>query len=184
MNGSTSEVLQPAIAPDAPSLAECLPAFYGEMRRLARSRLAGGHYTLLDTTALVHESFLRLQRVNNLELKDFEHFLAYAASTMRSVVVDYVRQRKAERRGGGAAHEPLEDQTVEPQHPADEEVLSVHDALESLAAVDSRLARVVEMRYFGGFTDVEIGHALNVTDRTVRRDWDRARLLLGGLMGR
>lgn len=185
MDGSTAEILPPDVAPPTPgSLAECLPVFYSEMRRLARSRLAGGHYTLLDTTALVHESFLRLQRVNNIELKDFQHFLAYAASTMRSVVVDYVRQRNAERRGGGVPRESLTDQDAADNSPPDEEVLMVHDALESLAAVDSRLAQVVEMRYFGGFTDAEIGQALNVTDRTVRRDWNRARLLLAGLLGR
>jgi RNA polymerase sigma factor (TIGR02999 family) len=185
MDGSTAEILPPDVAPPTPgSLAECLPMFYGEMRRLARSRLAGGHYTLLDTTALVHESFLRLQRVNNIELKDFQHFLAYAASTMRSVVIDYVRQRNAERRGGGVAHESLTNQDAENSSAPHAEVLAVHEALESLAAVDSRLAQVVEMRYFGGFTDAEIGQALNVTDRTVRRDWNRARLLLAGLVGR
>jgi RNA polymerase sigma factor (TIGR02999 family) len=185
MDNSTAEVVAPKAAPAMPgTLAECLPMFYGEMRRLARSRLAGGHYTLLDTTALVHESFLRLQRVNNIDLKDFQHFLAYAASTMRSVVVDYVRQRLAERRGGGVAHESLTNQDAESDSAPDEEVLAVHEALESLAAVDSRLAQVVEMRYFGGFTDAEIGQALDVTDRTVRRDWNRARLLLAGLLGR
>jgi RNA polymerase sigma factor (TIGR02999 family) len=166
------------------TLAECLPVFYDEMRRLARSRLAGGHYTLLDTTGLVHESFLRLQRVKNIDVNDTQHFLAYAASTMRSVVVDYVRQRSAERRGGAAVHEPLDTQHAHLPGASDEEILEVNDALEALAAVDERLVRVVEMRYFGGMTDAEIGQALGVTDRTVRRDWDRARLLLAGLLGR
>lgn len=166
------------------SLAESLPAFYDEMRRIARSRLAGGHYTLLDTTALVHESFLRLRNVNGVDVKDSEHLLAYATSTMRSVVVDYVRQRKAARRGGGAAHEPLDERHAEELGVSDEEILGVHDALEALADVDTRLVRVVEMRYFGGLTDDEIGQVLGVTGRTVRRDWDRARLLLAGLLGR
>ena len=167
------------------TLAECLPLFYEEMRRLARARLAGGgRYTLLDTTALVHESFLRLQRATHIEVNDSQHFLAYAASTMRSVVVDYVRQRKAERRGGGAAHEALDSRHAEQLGASDDEILDVHDALEALAAVDARLVQVVEMRYFGGLTDAEIGQALGVTDRTVRRDWERARLLLAGLLGR
>lgn len=166
------------------NLAESLPAFYEEMRRIARSRLAGGHYTLLDTTALVHESFLRLRNVDRIDVNDSEHLLAYATSTMRSVVVDYVRQRKAARRGGGAAHEPLDERHADELGVSDEEILGVHDALEALKDVDTRLVRVVEMRYFGGLTDDEIGQVLGVTGRTVRRDWERARLLLAGLLGR
>lgn len=169
----------------AGALGEYLPLFYAELRRLARARLAaGGHYTLLDTTALVHESFLRLQRAHNVVVNGSEHFLAYAASTMRSVVVDYVRQRKAERRGGGAARVSLETSDAAHLGESDDEILEVHDALEVLAKVDARLVQVVEMRYFGGLTDIEIGQALGVTDRTVRRDWDRARMLLAGLLGR
>jgi RNA polymerase sigma factor (TIGR02999 family) len=110
--------------------------------------------------------------------------LAYAASTMRSVIVDYVRRRQAERRGDGAPHVPLDTMIGEQLGASDEEILDVHEALETLAAVDERLVHVVEMRYFGGLTDAEIGRALGVTDRTVRRDWERARLLLAGLLGR
>jgi len=162
-----------------------LPRFYAELRRLARARLAaGGRSTLLDTTALVHESFQRQQRVDNLPVNDDEHFLAYAARAMRSVVVDHARRRKAERRGGGAAHTSLKTTHAEEIGVSDDEILEVNEALGVLAAVDTRLAQVVEMRYFGGLTDVEIGKVLGVTDRTVRRDWERARLLLAGLLGR
>ena len=167
------------------AVAEFLPRFYADLRRLARARLAaGGRYTLLDTTALVHESFLRLQRAGNVPINDGEHFLAYATKTMRSVVVDYARRRKAERHGGGAVHTSLNTVHAQEISASDDEILDVHEALEVLAAVDPRLVQVVEMRYFGGLTDVEIGQALGVTDRTVRRDWDRARLLLAGLLGR
>ena len=166
------------------AIADHLPAFYAELRRLAHARLAGGRYTLLDTTALVHESFLRLQRAGHVVVADSEHFLAYAASAMRSIVVDYVRRRRADRRGGGAAAVTLNTGHVEGIGTSDEEILEVHDALEVLADVDARLVQVVEMRYFGGLTDLEIGQALGVTDRTVRRDWERARLLLAGLLGR
>jgi RNA polymerase sigma factor (TIGR02999 family) len=169
----------------AAAMAEYLPKFYAQLRRLARARLAvGGRYTLLDTTALVHESFLRLQRAGNVPINDGEHFLAYATKTMRSVVVDYARRRKAERHGGGAAHTSLNTAHGEEISASDEEILEVHEALQVLAEVDPRLVQVVEMRYFGGLTDVEIGQALGVTDRTVRRDWERARLLLAGLLGR
>ena len=167
------------------AIAGYLPRFYSELRRLARARLAaGGRYTLLDTTALVHESFLRLQRAANIPVNDGEHFLAYATKTMRSVVVDYARRRKADRHGGGAAHTSLNTLHAEEICASDDEILDIHEALEVLAGVDPRLVQVVEMRYFGGLTDVEIGQALGVTDRTVRRDWERARLLLAGLLGR
>jgi RNA polymerase sigma factor (TIGR02999 family) len=163
---------------------EYLPKFYAELRRLARARLAGGgRYTLLDTTALVHEAFLRLQRDSRLQIKDSEHFLAYAAATMRSVIIDYIRQRKAERRGGGAPHVTL-DTLAEPAFTPEDEILDVHEALKVLETVDARLVQVVEMRYFAGLTDDEIGDALGVTGRTIRRDWDRARLLLSELLGR
>ena len=167
------------------AVADYLPKFYSELRRLARGRLAaGGRYTLLDTTALVHESFLRLQRAGDVPINDGEHFLAYVTKTMRSVVVDYARRRKAERHGGGAVHTSLTGVHAEEIGAADDEILEVHEALEVLASVDARLSQVVEMRYFAGLTDVEIGQALGVTDRTVRRDWERARLLLAGFLGR
>ena len=103
---------------------------------------------------------------------------------MRSVVIDFVRRRSADRRGGGAEHVTLDTSAAEAMVASDDEILAVHDALETLAKVDQRLVRVVEMRYFAGLTDVEIAAALGVTDRTVRRDWERARLLLADMLGR
>ncbi len=172
--------------PPAPEPVQVLfPALYPELRRLARSRLAsGGRHTLLDTAALVHEAFLRMQRDGGVALKDREHFLAYAATTMRSIVIDFVRRRSADRRGGGAEHITLDTRAAEALGASDDEILEVHEALETLAKVDARLVRVVEMRYFAGLTDIEIGRALGVTDRTVRRDWERARLLLADMLGR
>ncbi len=173
-------------SPPAPESVQALfPALYAELRRLARSRLAsGGRHTLLDTSALVHEAFLRMQHNGALALKDREHFLAYAATTMRSIVIDFGRRRNAERRGGDVEHVTLDTRAAESLGSSDEEILAVHDALETLAQVDARLVRVVEMRYFAGLTDAEIGSALGVTDRTVRRDWERARLLLAQMLGR
>lgn len=161
------------------------PALYNELRRLARSRLAsGGRHTLLDTAALVHEVYLRMQRDRAPALNDREHFLAYAATTMRSIVIDFVRRRRAGRRGGDAEHITLDTQAAEQLGASDDEILAVHEALEALAQVDARLVRVVEMRYFAGLTDAEIAQALGLTDRTVRRDWERARLLLAGMLKR
>ena len=157
---------------------------YHELRRLARARLAaGGRNVLLDTTALVHESFLRLQGAGKVNLADRNHFMAYAATAMRSVIVDYVRQRAAEKRGGDVDHVTLDTGVAESIGATDQEIVDVHEALEALGKVDQRLVQVVEMRYFAGLSDDEIGAALGVTGRTVRRDWDRARLLLAEMLG-
>ena len=171
------------------SVAQLFPALYTELRRLARSRLAsGGRHTLLDTSALVHEAFMRMNRSGadggGVALRDREHFMAYAATTMRSVVIDFVRRRNADRRGGGVEHVTLDTRAAEQLGASDDEILAVHDALETLAKVDPRLVSVVEMRYFAGLSDAEIAAALGLSDRTVRRDWDRARLLLAEMLGR
>jgi len=172
----------PAQAPLGPvpeSVQAIFPALYNELRRLARSRLAsGGRHTLLDTSALVHEAFLRMQHGHGVQLNDREHFMAYAATTMRSIVIDFVRRRTADRRGGGAEHVTLDTRAAEALGASDDEILEVHGALESLAKIDARLVSVVEMRYFAGLSDTEIGAALGITDRTVRRDWAKARVLL------
>jgi RNA polymerase sigma factor (TIGR02999 family) len=173
-------------APPPASVGTLFPELYNELRRLARSRLAGGvRPTLLDTSSLVHEAYMRMQRDGGVSVANRDHFLAYAATTMRSIVIDFVRRRKAERRGGGLQRITLDTLAAEQLGAtADEEILAVHEALESLSGVDARLVRVVEMRYFAGLTDAEIGSALGVTDRTVRRDWERARLLLAEILGK
>lgn len=151
---------------------------YGELRRLARARLrAGGRHTLLDTNALVHESWLRFTSDGRLRIEDRTHFMRWAACAMRSVVVDFARRRSAGRRGGASPHVEFDDNVAANQAPEDE-ILAVHEALEKIATFDPRLVRVVELRYFAGLTETEAASALGVTDRTIRRDWDKARLLL------
>ena len=158
---------------------------YHELRRLARSRLAsGGRNVLLDTTALVHESFLRLQGAGKVQLADRNHFMAYAATAMRSVIVDFVRRRSTEKRGGDVDHVTLDTGVADSLGATDGEIVDVHEALEALGEVDARLVQVVEMRYFAGLSDDEIGAALGITGRTVRRDWERARLLLAEMLER
>ena len=165
--------------------AEVFPELYNELRRLARSRLAsGGRNVLLDTTALVHESFLRLHGAGRVGLADKDHFLAYAATTMRTVVIDFLRRKGSEKRGGDVEHITLDTALGEVLGAKDDEILDVHEALQSLAKVDGRLVKVVEMRYFAGLTDEEIARALDISERTVRRDWERARLLLAEMLGR
>jgi RNA polymerase sigma factor (TIGR02999 family) len=152
---------------------------YQDLRKLARSRLRQNEtITLLDTTSLVHESYLRYLNARELAFADRGKFFAYAASVMRSIVVDEVRKRHAERRGGSAEHVELDTASVAGLATDDNQIMRVHEALDELAALDARLARVVEMRYFAGLSEVEIAAALGVTERTVRRDWDKARTLL------
>ncbi len=158
-------------------------AAYSELRKLARSRLRdGGRNTVLDTTALVHESYLRFLRVGQLRSDDRRAFFAYASRVMRSVIIDAVRERLAERRGGDLQRLTLNTQIADNLPAGEDELLQVHEALEVLAQAEPRLAKVVEMRYFGGYTEQEIAEALELTERTVRRDWDKARLLLGAML--
>jgi len=167
------------------SVADLFPALYRDLRRLARSRLAsGGRHTLLDTSALIHEAYLRMQRDGGVLLNGREHFLAYAATTMRSVVIDFVRRRSAERRGGDAEHVTLDTRAAADLGAADDEILAVHEALDALAQVDAKLVQLVEMRYFAGLSEAEVATALGVSERTVRRQWQSARLLLAELLGR
>jgi RNA polymerase sigma factor (TIGR02999 family) len=158
-------------------------AAYQELRRLARSRLrGGGRNAVLDTTSLVHESYLRLARAGRLAVEDRTHFLRYASCAMRSVIVDLVRQSQAGRRGGAADHVTLTTRAGAGETAGARQILRVHDAIGELARHDARMAQVVEMRYFGGLTEQEIADALEVTDRTVRRDWEKARLWLSNAL--
>lgn len=157
-------------------------AAYDELKKLAHARLAGsGHLTLLDTTALVNESWLRLSGQQTLHVASRSKFFAYAAQVMRAVIVDQVRERRAARRGGGERAVTL-NTAIGDGLATDDEALHVHEALESLAQLEPRLAQVVELRYFGGLTELEIGETLGLTERTVRRDWEKARLLLAAML--
>lgn len=168
----------------APGAKEALfSATYAELRRLARSRLHnGGRNTCLDTTALVHESYLRFIKHGQLRSEDRRAFFDYASRVMRSVIIDSVRERQAQMRGGDRERVTLNTQLIDGLPAGEEEVLRVHDALEALAKSQPRLAKLVEMRYFGGYTDVEVAEALNLNEKTIRRDWDKARLLLTAML--
>jgi len=152
---------------------------YEDLRRLARSRLRQNEpVTVLDTSALVHECYLRYLNARNLAFDDRGKFFGYAATVMRTIIVDEVRRRHAERRGGAIERVGLETGDIEAIGGDEEQIVRVHDALGDLAALDPRLAQVVELRYFAGLTEEEIAAAMGVTERTVRRDWAKARALL------
>jgi RNA polymerase sigma factor (TIGR02999 family) len=177
--GSITELIQRANQGEQEALNRLFSELYAELHDMARSRVRRhAPITVLDTTALLHESYLRLVKVGALSVSNRAHFLAYAARVMRSVIVDFARQRLADRRGGGAVEVPLDTEAGSSESSAEGDVIRVHDALEQLAAADERLVRLVEMRYFGGLTEEEVAEALGVSSRTVQRDWEKARHLL------
>jgi RNA polymerase sigma factor (TIGR02999 family) len=154
-------------------------ASYQELRRLAHGRLyEGGRNTVLDTTALVHDAYLRLVRAGELNFDDRRAFFGYASQVMRSVIVDSARARLAERRGGDLQRLTLSTDLACGLRQDEEGIVQVHEALHELEQADPRAAQMVEMRYFGGYSDKEIAETLAVTERTVQRDWEKARMLL------
>jgi RNA polymerase sigma factor (TIGR02999 family) len=154
-----------------------LPLVYHELRRSARRELAVRPSDSLSTTALVHELYLKFSRAERADWQDRAHFLGVAAVAMRHILVDRARRRTAEKRGGPQRHVTLDDELTSVDHQA-ESLLDLHEALDYLATLDERLARVVEFRFFGGMTEQETAEALRVGVRTVRRDWIKARGLL------
>lgn len=180
---SITQLIRKVSGGEAGARERLFAAAYDELRKLARSRLRdGGRNTFLDTTALVHESYLKFLNSGQLRADDRRAFFAYASRVMRSVIIDTVRERQAERRGGDLQEVTLNTSISDSVPAGEQQLLDVHEALDALAQSEPRLAEVVEMRYFGGYSEVEIGEALGLTERTVRRDWDKARLLLMALL--
>jgi len=171
-------LLDAARGGDRSALDNVLARLYSELHSMARRQLAGQHGQTLDATALVHEAYLKLIGRNAAQFDDRAHFFAYAASAMRSVVVDYARQRLAQKRGGDLHRVTELPEEVEGGLRLDEETLGLDTALTRLAAVDERLAQVVEMRYFAGLSELEIAALLKRSERSIRRDWQKARLFL------
>jgi RNA polymerase sigma factor (TIGR02999 family) len=155
---------------------ELLPLFYGDLKRLARrERARVGAGATMQTTALVHEAYLKLR--GSLHWNDDAHFLRAAALAMRHALVNHATARLTAKRGGGAVHLPLTG-AIELPVEVDEQLVSLNAALERLSSQSARLARVVECRYFAGYDDVATARALGISERTVRRDWMLARAWL------
>ena len=172
-------LLQRAADGDRAALDEVFASLYPDLKRLARARLwQQGRGDDISTTMLVHESFMRLSAARALRLEDRRHFFAYAAKVMRNVIIDTARQQLAERRGGAVQHVTLSAADDAPQDASGEELVRVNDALRDLEALDPDLAELVEMRYFGGYGELEIAQLLGIHERTVRRRWDKARAWL------
>jgi RNA polymerase sigma factor (TIGR02999 family) len=158
-------------------------ALYPELLQLARARLRGGaRMTLLDTTALVNECYLRFVRSDHIQVENRGHFFAYCARVMRSIIVDFARLRGAQQRGGDLTKVTLNTAQADGIAPPEDQVLELAEAVDGLSKIDERLGSVMEMRFFGGFSEAEIAGFLGVTERTVRRDFEKARLLLAATL--
>ena len=169
-------LLARARAGDAAALSTAYAAIYDELKRAARQQLRRMRDDF-QTTALVHEAYMKLASGAQLAAVDRNHLLALSARAMRQVLVDDARARKADKRGGGDAPVTLTAR-LENGERAALEVLELDELLKRLHALDERAAQVVELRYFGGYEETEIAQMLGVTDRTVRRDWRKARAFL------
>ena len=179
--GDITVLLDAARDGDRSALDRVLSTLYQELHGMARRQLAGQQYGhTLDATALVHEAYLKLvgRGSGNAQFDDRAHFFAYAASAMRSVIVDYARQRLAQKRGGDLHRVTELPENLEGGLSLDEDMLGLDTALNRLTSVDPRLTQVVELRYFAGLSELEIAALLQRSERSVRRDWQKARMFL------
>lgn len=164
---------------DEAALERLLPMLYEELKQIAHRRLRSERPDhTMNTTALVHEAYLRLVEVNEIQWQDRAHFLAMASRMMRRILVDYALRQKAQKRGGGESTVPIDEERHAPGDHL-ETVLDLHEALERLEVEHPRPARAVELRYFGGLTLEESGEALGVAPATVMRDLRFAEAWLG-----
>lgn len=163
---------------DAEAGERLLPVVYQELKRKAgflMARERDGH--TLQPTALVHEAFLKLSDLHEINWKDRRHFFHFVSKLMRQILVDHVRHRGAAKRGSQAVHFSLDDLQLSAAERADS-ILRLDEALSHLARLDTRQATIVEMRFFAGMTNAEIAEALDISERTVVREWQTARLWL------
>jgi RNA polymerase sigma factor (TIGR02999 family) len=178
MDTSAPAAPPPGVGAESRNADALFTALYGELRRLARRELwRNGVLDILGTTTLVHEVWIDINGRPALAFEDHGRFLSYATRTMRGLVIDRVRAQRAQKRGGAMVISSLDtntaEQIAEPQH-----LQRISDALDELESVEPELAKVVDLKFFCGFTLAEVANMQGVTERTVQRQWKRARLLL------
>ena len=174
---SVSQLLADWAAQDPGALDRLVPLVYDELRRLAHYHMRGERPAhTLQTTALVNEVYLRLAGIRGLQWRDRTHFFAMAGTLMRRVLVDYARQQKRDKRGGGVSVISLDGHDVSSAPNVDIEALD--DALERLAGADPQQCRIVELRFFSGLSIEETAEALGISPATVKRDWTTAKAWL------
>ncbi len=154
------------------------PLIYDELHEIAHRQLASGRiHQTLNTTALVHEAYLKLVNQDEAQWNDRKHFLAVAARAMRHILVDYARLRKTAKRGGGVPHTLLDEPMLAVEARA-AEIVALDQAMTRLSQFNERLTQVVELRFFGGLSVEEVAQVMDVSDRTVKREWRKARAFL------
>ncbi|GAA0707152.1 ECF-type sigma factor [Dokdonella soli] len=180
MRDDITELLQRAGAGDRPALDVLLPMIYGELHRLAHAQRPGAQDTF-NTTALVHEAYLKLLDQSRLSWSDRRCFFAYAAKAMRSILIDNARRRSSDKRGGNERRDDdaLENLRMEGDSA---DLLLVEQALDRLGKVSARLREVVELHVFAGLEFKDVAACLGLTERTIFRDWRKARALLQSLL--
>ncbi len=164
------------------ALDRLMPLVYDGLHDIAHRQLRRRPGMSLNTTALLHEAYLKLADYEHAALRDRNHFMAVAAVTMRNILVDYVRKRTAQKRGGDEEALLLDERDVGIAAKG-EEILAIHEALESLSALNPRLVTLVELRFFGGLTVEEAAEVMGTSPRTVKRDWRKAKAFLHQTLG-
>lgn len=174
-----SSLLEAHAGGDRSALDRLIPLVYSDLRRIAHHRLRSERAAhTLDTTAIVHEAYLRLAADEDPSWRNRSHFMAVCSRVIRNLLIDHERRRSADKRGGGRIKIPLREDLAQADDAPGVELLDLDAALTELARVDPRLERVVEYRFFGGLTVAEVAEVLGVSMRTVERDWTRAKAYL------
>ncbi len=175
--GDVTALLVRAKTGDDGAISEVYQVLYRELQKVARSQLYRHQQHTLNTVGLINESFLKMVEQDRINLENRAHFLAVSARAMRQILIDYLRRRSADKRGGQQSPVELNESSVAGEH-REEAVLALDDALEQLKLKNERLARVVECKFFGGMNYEEIGEGLGLSPRTVRMDWKKAKAWL------
>jgi RNA polymerase sigma factor (TIGR02999 family) len=176
-DGDITRILASLRDGDPDALGSLFPIVYAELREIAHRQLAGHQRGTLSTTAVVHEAYLKLVGSETVDVGNRAHFFSLAARAMRQIMIDYARKRLAKKRGGGVPRDLLGDRAIAIEDRAGE-LLDLDRALERLMTLDERLGRLVELRFFAGLSVEETAVLLEVSPRTVKRDWQKARAFL------
>lgn len=184
MDTDITALVQSAGSGDAAARDALFALLYDELKRIARKQLRGASSPTLDTTGLVHDAYLKLAAPGSLNLQGRKHFFVLAAKAMRQIVIDHARARGAGKRGGGAVHAVTLNETIDQpaQEVAPDKLLELDRALTTLEASQPRLSSLIELRFFTGLDLAQIAAMQVVSERTLNRDWRRARAELYAVM--
>ena len=177
LDSRLDELVQSAELGDAGAREQLFAVLYRELHRLAQRELRRGAYLTMSPTTLLHETYLNLAERRNVSFPDRARFLAYAARAMRGLLIDYVRSRRAQKRGGAFEITSLPTEVPDAQAQVDD-LQGIGEAVDALGAIEPRLAQIVDLKFFCGFSFAEVAELLGTSERTAQRDWDKARILL------